>query len=632
MPAQRSHAPDPVATGDTPGHAPTLDQSSCLAGQPETSSAVGVSSSFGALLRQFRVDAGLTQEGLAAKAGISGRAIQGLEQRNKQPQRDTVRRLLAALALLPPQRELLEQAAQPRPRGGQAMGRTSRVAEVMRASGFPNHNLPSFPTGLIGREHERQAVRQLLLREDVRLVTLTGPGGAGKTRLALAVAADLLDSMAGGVYSVSLAPVREPGAILAAIAKVLRAAEHRGRSPPQAVTDQIGDKSLLLLLDTFEHVLPAASLLAELLACCPCLKILVTSQTVLHLQGEHCYSVSPLQLPDTRHSPRAEQLQQTAAVRLFVERAKAVQPGFAVTVDNGRTVAEICRRLDGIPLAIELAAARIRVLSPSELLARLERPLSVLTGGSCDLPARQQSLRSTSNWSYVLLPPEQRQLFRRLAVFAGGWTLAAAEAVLAESPTAIVDGLTSLLDRSLILQEVHPDGERRFWMLKTLRDYAREHLERSGEEVTLRRRHASFYLPLAEGAHRALKAGERQGWPRRLAAEQANLQAALAGSANGGGDGEVGVRLAGALRRLRCLQGWTSEGMGLPERLPARTSVPLGNEGPALIQLRDEAPTALAWQGRGQGGGSRDRPLPILGDLGGLTGRELEVLQLIAAG
>jgi predicted ATPase/class 3 adenylate cyclase len=372
------------------------------------------------------------------------------------------------------------------------------------------HNLPAQATPLIGREAEVLAVCDLVRRDNVRLLTLTGPGGIGKTRLALQAAADLLDDFRDGVYFVPLAPIRDPELVLQAIAQALGVSEAVDKSLSESIKAFLRQRQTLLLLDNFEQVLDAAPQIAALLAAAPELKVLATSREVLHLYGEHEYEVPPLSLPDLQHLPPIERLTQYEAVRLFIERAQAVRLDFAVTGENAPAIAEICVRLDGLPLAIELAAARSKLFPPKALLARLDKRLALLTGGPRDLPARQQTLRNAIAWSYDLLDPAEQAIFARLGVFVGGCTLEAAEAVLADEgaadaanlttyipASAVLDGLASLVDKSL-LKEVESVGDTaRFVMLETIREFALERLETNSEMMQSRERHAHIFADLA---------------------------------------------------------------------------------------------------------------------------------------
>ncbi len=441
------------------------------------------------------------------------------------------------------------------------------------------HNLPAQPTPLIGREAEALAVSDLLRRDNVRLLTLTGPGGTGKTRLALQAAADLLDDFRDGVYFVGLAPIRDPELVVAAIAQALGVTEAAGQSLEESLKAYLRSRQALLLLDNFEQVLDAGPLIAALLAAAPHVKVLVTSREVLHLYGEHEYEVPPLSMPDLRHLPPIERLTQYEAVRLFIERAQAVRSDFAVTVENAPAIAEICVRLDGLPLAIELAAARSKLFPPKALLARLDQRLALLTGGPRDLPARQQTLRNAIAWSYDLLDPAEQAIFARLGVFVGGCTLEAAEAVLADDThsdddlttyidtSAVLDGVMSLIDKSLLEEVGDTDDEPRFVMLETIREYALEQLEASGEDAAIQRRHAAYYLALAETAEPALTGTQPQVWLRRLAAEHPNLRAALKWSISSQGNVELGLRLAAALQWFWIMRSHFSEGYAWLERV-----------------------------------------------------------------
>jgi predicted ATPase/DNA-binding SARP family transcriptional activator/uncharacterized protein HemY len=438
--------------------------------------------------------------------------------------------------------------------------------------GAPPNNLPTSLTRLIGREQELAAVRAQLGRADVRLLTLSGPPGVGKTRLALQAGAVLSDLFADGVFFVPLAPISDPDLVVAAIAQTLDVKEMGGQSLIERLQAILRDKQLLLVLDNFEQVVDAAPRVAELLMACPALKVLVTSRVVLRLSGEHECPVAPLALPDLQHRPSVEALSQIAAVALFVERARAVKPDFVLTAENASAVAEICARVDGLPLAIELAAARVKLFSPQALLARLERRLNILTSGARDLPPRQQTLRSTIDWSYHLLNAGEQTLFGRLGVFVGGCTLEAAEAVCymnGDLPIDSVEGIATLVDQSLLRQEEDVDGEPRLVMLETIREYALERLEASGEAETIRRQHAAYHLKLAEQAEPQLHGPEPVAWLERLEAEHDNLRAALAWSQSVDGDAVLGLQLAGNLWRFWSIRGYLSEGRTWLERLLA---------------------------------------------------------------
>jgi predicted ATPase/class 3 adenylate cyclase/DNA-binding CsgD family transcriptional regulator len=394
------------------------------------------------------------------------------------------------------------------------------------------HNLPVQPTPLIGREREVAAVQQQLLREDVRLLTLTGPGGSGKTRMALHVAAELSDHFTDGISFVNLAPISDAELVVPTIAQTLGVKESSTRSMVEQLQAFLQEKLLLLVLDNFEQVVSAAPRLSDLLARCSHLKLLVTSRTVLHLAAEHTFAVPPLSLPDLNSSPDLVTLLQYEAVALFIARAQALQPDFQVSNTSAPAVAEICTRLDGLPLAIELAAARIKLLPPPALLARLGQRLAMLTSGVRDAPARQQTLRKTIDWSYQLLDADERRLFRRLSVFIGGCTLEAIEAMCAALDTqtpavSVLDGVASLIDKSLLPQIEQEAAEPRVVMLETIREYGRETLEASEEAEVTQRAHAAYYLALAEAAEQTWNGPQQAVWFARLEQEHDNLRAAM---------------------------------------------------------------------------------------------------------
>jgi predicted ATPase len=415
-------------------------------------------------------------------------------------------------------------------------------------------NLPVQRTGLVGRDKEMAAAKELLLREDVRLVTVTGPGGIGKSRLAVQVANDLVEHFPGGTHFVPLSSLSDPALISAAIVQAM-GIQAGGRSPLQILSENLKDPlgaPILLLLDNFEHLIQAAPMVAGLLAMGPHLRIMVTSRAALHVYGEHEFPVPPLAMPDAQATPSVEVLAQYPAVALFVQRAIAVKPDFELTRENASAVAEICARLDGLPLAIELAAARVKVLSPSSMRTRLTSRLQLLTGGARDMPERQQTLRAAIDWSYDLLTPAEQKLFRRLSVFVGGCTLEGAEAVCdarGDLDLDLLDGMASMVDKSLA-QQVEPGwGESRFLMLETIREYALEKLEASGEEGLTKRAHAAYCLVLAEEQAADQSGAEGSEWMERLALEHDNFRAALEWLTETG-NAEWGLRLGTALFRF----------------------------------------------------------------------------------
>ncbi|MGI8550466.1 MAG: ATP-binding protein, partial [Dehalococcoidia bacterium] len=481
------------------------------------------------------------------------------------------------------------------------------------------NNLPGQLTDCIGREREGAAIGELLRDDGVRLVTLTGPGGAGKTRLSLQAAADLLADFPDGVWFIPLAPISTPDLVVSAVAQTLGVRESGQTSLMETLKLALAERRTLVLLDNFEQVVEAAPLVATLLAGCPRLKVLVTSRVLLRLSGEHTFPVPPLDLPEASLLPPLETLAQAAAVQLFIERARAVQPRFALTAENATAVVEICRRLDGLPLAIELAAARIRLLTAPELLSRLERRLPLLTGGGRDSPERQRTLRAALDWSFALLPEMQRQFLGQLSVFVGGWTLEAAEAVgrasglgsrvsepehgtAATNPIAegrlespgpawgrstipvapdtrapipdapgILDLLTDLIDHSLV-HESQRDGETRFGLLETVREYAAERLAASGAERETYKRHASWFLEMTEQAWQQLRGPQATTWLARLDVDLDNLRAAIAWSlGDADNSGVTALGIAANLNLFWDMRGRFREGLRLLEAALARS-------------------------------------------------------------
>jgi len=427
-------------------------------------------------------------------------------------------------------------------------------------------NLPAQLTSFIGREQAIAEVKQSL--NTSRLVTLTGPGGTGKTRLALQAAAEVLQDFAHGAYVVNLASISDAALVVATIAQTLGVTERGSRPLLESLKAELHDKDMLLLLDNFEQVLPAAPQLAELLAACPKLKMLVTSREVLHLYGEHEFGVPPLALPDRTQLPPLDRLRQYEAVALFIQRVQASQPSFQLTNATAPAVAAICYRLDGLPLAIELAAARIKLFSPQRLLAQLDQRLTLLTGGARDRPARHQTIRGAIDWSYQLLDDAEKLLFARLGVFVGGCTLGAAEAVCSAddySPMDVVDGIAALLDKSLLQRAEGADGQSRFTMLETIHEYALERLEASGEAERLRQQHADYYLILGE-AKRSKELPQSPAQLAHLDSDYDNLWSALAWSQTSAGDPEVAIRMTRVLRAFWLNRGIRREAIAALER------------------------------------------------------------------
>jgi predicted ATPase/DNA-binding CsgD family transcriptional regulator len=445
---------------------------------------------------------------------------------------------------------------------------------------------PRSLTPLIGRASELAQTIALLQRPGVRLISLIGPAGVGKTRLAIEAARSLDGALAGAIGFVSFAAVKDPALVLSTIAQAADLRDAGSQPVAEMLAGTLAHQNLLLICDNLESVVEAAPDLAWLLSSCPNLRILATSRSALRISGERVIPLSPLGLPDeTGVDPAA--LAESAAVRLFVDRAKAARPDFALTRENSRAVAVICRGLDGLPLALELAAARTRILSPQAMVGRLSHRLALLSAGPRDLPPRHQTMRAAVSWSYDLLTPNEQALFRRLAVFAGGFTLEAAEAVCAgtgdrgqgseeraSSDPSLLDGIASLIDQSLV-QAVDPaDGQidpdaPRFVMLETIREFGLERLAEAGEEGEVRRRHAAWMLDLAERAKPHLERAERGRWLARLDADHNNLRAALGWALSNEPD-ERALRFIAAVWRFWELNGYATEGRDWAERALAR--------------------------------------------------------------
>lgn len=410
----------------------------------------------------------------------------------------------------------------------------------------PRHNLSAPITSFVGRRQEVAEVTTLL--QSSRLVTLLGPGGTGKTRLALKVSRGLIDNFEDGVYFVDLAPLSDPGLVEPTIAATMGLSVGTRRSVRDTLHAYLHERSLLLLLDNFEHLVQVAPLVGDLLAAAPNVKILVTSREVLHLYGENTYQVPPLRLPPAEASGKPAELREYESVQLFADRASSVRPDFALNDENAPLIAQICVRLDGLPLAIELAAARMRLFTLETLAEELSHRLNVLRRGPRDAPSRQQTLRATIDWSYQLLDRDEQALFTRLSIFRGGCSIEALEVVCdPDLQRDVVEVVESLLDKSLLHPGENAAGEPRFLMLETVREYSREKLEESGKRNELRRRHAAYFLSLAQRARPHLRGGRRQlKWLHRLEPDHDNLRSALSW-ALGGADVELGLRLAVAL-------------------------------------------------------------------------------------
>lgn len=470
--------------------------------------------SFGTLLQRLRKSAGFTQEELASRAGLTAKAISALERgERKHPYPHTVRSLADALNLSEEERSSL-------------LATVPKKGRTVASPDASDNDLPAPMTPLLGRERELRETRDFL--KEARLLTLTGTGGVGKTRLALEVAREARGLFPDGVAFVGLASLRDPSLVISSIVESLAPAE--GRDPREALLSHLRGKRFLLVLDNFEHVLEAALDVAAVIEACPDLVVLATSRAPLRFRFEQEYPVQPLALPASTRSPRVEEVADSPAGRLFTERAKVASLDFEVTEKNAAPVAAICWRLSGLPLALELAAARVRLMDPQTLLSRLDRALS--TGWARDLPERQRTMRTTLDWSYELLSGSQQALFRRLSVFAGGFTLEAAEGV--GEAEEVMDLLAELIEQSLVTVK-RDAGEARYGMLEPVRQYSLEKLEENGEAVVAKDRHAGHYLALAGRIGPKLRGPEQATALSRLKADLDNLRAALGWSIENGG-------------------------------------------------------------------------------------------------
>jgi predicted ATPase/transcriptional regulator with XRE-family HTH domain len=566
--------------------------------------------SFGLWIKRRRKALDLTQDALAALVGCSKDLIVKIEGDARRPSREIAALLATQLQLAPEERDdfircaRAELAPDRLPPPSRSVPRAAFPARP--SADHPRSNLPAPISSFLGREKELADLWALLARADVRLVTLTGPGGTGKTRLGLQSAADLLDHFPDGAFLVDLAPITDPELVATTVAQILGVTDAGNQPIRERLKSALRTKDLLLVLDNFEQVLDAAPLVAELLAAAADLKVLITSRVLLRLSGEHEYAVPPLALPPTTDDRRPPTdhargvvvggqwsvVGQYAAVALFIARAQAAKADFALTDESAPAVAEICHRLDGLPLAIELAAVRVKLFPPEALLVRLERDgvLGLLTGGARDLPARQQTIRSTINWSYELLSADEQRLFRRLGVFVGGFTLEAATAVLSsefkvlssEQPSSklktqnseldVLDGLAALLDHSLLVVLEPVDGELRYGMLELLREYALERLREAGEEMEVRRRHAAFFAALVEHTRPSLSRDDlitSELLGRELGNFRAMLDWSLARPADE--DALYALQLFGSMWEL-WFHNYRSEGGAIAERALACAS------------------------------------------------------------
>ena len=551
--------------------------------------------SFGQSLKHYRQIRDLTQADLAEQVGCATESIRKMEANRQRPSKFLASRLADILGVPPDDRSKFLTLARARinPVGARPTPGPTAFSTVV--------NLPAQITSLVGRQQDMTAAIKLLRKPDVRLVTLTGPGGVGKTRLAAQVALKLLPDFPDGVFFVPLAAVTDANSVAPAIAHVL----HIRATSDQFITHfaaHLGQKNILLVLDNFEHVLAAAPLVAELFEAAPALRILVTSRTTLSLYGEHELNVPPLSTPDLKSLPPSTQLTQYEAVRIFVERTRALKADFALTEANAPAVAEICCRLDGLPLALELAAAYGKLLSPLMLLEHLKKEPIDLASSAANLPERHSTLRNTIHWSYQLLNPDEQDIFQQLSVFLGGCTLEAIEAVCTLQGGSVLTQVGSLLDKSLLQQMDTASDERRFLMLDTIRSYAAEQLERSGKQDQARQRHLDYYLKLAEKiAPRFLLGSVQWKWLERLERELGNLRAAIQWALQSRA-GEAVVRLCTNLEYFwyefgdpaeiyHWIEAVLAEDMRLPTEIRARA---LRFTGYVLMTMQIDYPRAQA--------------------------------------
>jgi predicted ATPase/DNA-binding XRE family transcriptional regulator len=545
--------------------------------------------SFGARLRRLREAAGLTQEELAERAGLTRKAISVLERgERKRPYPHTVRSLADALGLSEDERVPFLSS----------VPRRNTASATAPATELGLDPLPAPPTPLVGRKRELEEVRRFLGRPQTRLLTLTGTGGVGKTRLAIEAVREAAGLFSDGAVFVALAPLGDPDLVLPTVARSLGLRETGGRSPREVLHAHLREKRFLLALDNFEHVLGAAAEVAALIEACQGLTVLATSRAPLRVRAEQEYPVGPLALPDSTLSPAVGEVGGSSSERLFAQRARSISPAFEITDENASAVATICWRLSGIPLALELAAAKTRFLDPEALLSRLDVALSAGSWAR-DVPERQRTMRATLDWSHDLLSEGEKALFRRLSVFAGGFTLEAGEEVGTSEGVVDAEEVLELLGRlaeqSLVVVTQKPNAGTRYGMLEPVRQYASEKLEEGGEAGEVRLRHARYYLALAEEAEPRIKGHDQVEWLDKLEAENDNLRAAIGRSLEAG-DAQTAVRFGWALGVYWVMRARREEGQLLMER----TLTGGGDDLPARMRARALYALALCVNGSGE--------------------------------
>jgi predicted ATPase/DNA-binding XRE family transcriptional regulator/Tfp pilus assembly protein PilF len=529
--------------------------------------------SFGYLLRRWRRARDMTQNDLAKQVNYALITIKKIEMDERRPSVQLAERLADCLGVPEAERLIFIEAARARASVDRLSTPAQPLGKDHSTASLPAHTILPIPlTPLLGRTEQVALVLQQIERSDIRILTLLGPGGVGKTRLALQVAMTLSDTFVDGVHFVPLTSIQEPGLIVAAIAHAFGVKDSGEESLLNRLKQHLYRQQALLIIDNFEHLLEATPVIVEILEAAPRLKVLLTSRAALRIVGEHEFVVPPLDVPDLNRLPTIDDLQNYAAIELFLQRARAVRPSFTLTLENAAAVAEICVRLDGLPLAIELAAARIKLLSPQALLARLSHRLANLTDISRDLPNHQRTLRRTIEWSYKLLDSNEQAIFRYLAVFVGGFDIAGAESVcncVSDLPLDMFDMVAALIDQSM-LQHRQIGDEVRFVSLETIREYALEQLSASGDLNLLQRAHAQYHTNLAEQAEQALTGAEQTHWLNRLDQEHDNIRAALHWATHNQ-EVVLGLRLAASLWRFWYMRGYLREGYAWLQSLLAQS-------------------------------------------------------------